>query len=66
MFRFFGSAKLTLNKFFWYNLFLRAILAPQLGTVAEWLGKALQKLLQQFESVRYLKSLSCRRGFFVL
>ena len=25
------------------------------GRVAEWLGKALQKLLQQFESVRYLK-----------
>jgi hypothetical protein len=30
------------------------IFAAQLGTVAEWLGKALQKLLQQFESVRYL------------
>lgn len=24
------------------------------GTVAEWLGRALQKLLQQFESARYL------------
>jgi hypothetical protein len=26
------------------------------GTVAEGLGSALQKLLQQFESVRYLKT----------
>ena len=25
-----------------------------MGTVAEWLGRALQKLLQQFESARYL------------
>ncbi len=66
MFSFFGSAKLTLIKFFWYNLFLRAILAPQLGTVAEWLGKALQKLLQQFESVRYLKQKPQYEAFVIL
>ena len=28
----------------------------QQGTVAEWLGRALQKLVQQFESARYLFS----------
>jgi hypothetical protein len=28
------------------------------GTMAEWLGKALQKLLQQFESVWYLRKAS--------
>ena len=33
------------------------------GTVAEGLGSALQKLLQQFESVRYLKP-AAKGGFF--
>jgi heme/copper-type cytochrome/quinol oxidase subunit 2 len=32
--------------------------------VAEWLGSALQKLLQQFESVRYLKTRCVNGGFF--
>ncbi len=36
------------------------------GIVAEWLGSALQKLLQRFESARYLskKSRSLLAGFF--
>jgi hypothetical protein len=37
------------------------------GTVAEWLGRALQKLVQQFESARYLNSRSAKSetGFFL-
>jgi hypothetical protein len=35
---------------------LRFMFAALKGTMAEWLGKALQKLLQQFESVWYLKN----------
>ncbi len=30
------------------------ICTPNNGNVAEWLGSALQKLLQRFESARYL------------
>jgi hypothetical protein len=37
------------------------------GTVAEGLGSALQKLLQQFESVRYLRTrLLKEAGFFIM
>lgn len=38
------------------------------GTMAEWLGSALQKLLQQFESVWYLASrtLLAFAGFFLM
>lgn len=32
------------------------ICTPKHGNVAEWLGSALQKLLQRFESARYLKA----------
>lgn len=32
-----------------------ALLRNQSGIVAEWLGSALQKLLQRFESARYLQ-----------
>jgi hypothetical protein len=31
------------------------VMPHQNGTVAEWLGRGLQNLLQQFESARYLK-----------
>ena len=31
-------------------------LKPGNGTVAEWLGRGLQNLVQQFESARYLRS----------
>ena len=34
--------------------------------MAEWLGSALQKLLQQFESVRYLKNPLLGGGFFYM
>ena len=34
----------------------RCNFAPQSGLVAEWLGKALQKLVQRFESARDLKN----------
>ena len=37
---------------------------PQ-GLVAEWLGRALQKLPHQFESGRDLEKTSLRRGFFI-
>src|SRR6478672_3462845 len=33
------------------------------GNVAEWLGSALQKLLQRFESARYLASCQCDSFF---
>jgi hypothetical protein len=32
------------------------LLLASTGTVAEWLGRGLQNLLQQFESARYLKA----------
>jgi hypothetical protein len=34
----------------------RCNFAPQSGLVAEWLGKALQKLVQRFESARDLNT----------
>lgn len=37
------------NKFFSHFGFIK-------GSVAEWLGRALQKLVQRFESARYLPS----------
>ena len=37
-----------------------------IGTVAEGLGSALQKLLQQFESVRYLKTRCFIAGFYMM
>jgi hypothetical protein len=40
------------------------LLLPSTGTVAEWLGRGLQNLLQQFESARYLRS-SQMGAFFV-
>jgi uncharacterized membrane protein len=36
------------------------------GTVAEWLGRGLQNLLQQFESARYLKTRYLTAGFYVM
>jgi hypothetical protein len=36
------------------------------GIVAEWLGSALQKLLQRFESARYLKIPFCGIFFYML
>ena len=43
----------------------KSYVLSDIGTVAEWLGSALQKLLQQFESARYL-NLSCSpAGFFI-
>jgi uncharacterized membrane protein len=36
------------------------------GTVAEWLGRGLQNLLQQFESARYLKTRCLTAGFYVM
>jgi hypothetical protein len=44
----FETLKLTLN--------LKLQTSNKPGTVAEGLGSALQKLLQQFESVRYLET----------
>ncbi len=48
--------------------FLVTLQNSQKGSVAEWLGKALQKLLQRFESARNLstnqKSLSSPEGIF--
>ena len=35
--------------------------AIQNGSVAEWLGRALQKLVQRFESARNLKVLSNKK-----
>src|SRR5690606_8076102 len=35
------------------------------GIVAEWLGAALQKLVQRFESARCLKGPTLRLGFFL-
>lgn len=36
------------------------------GNVAEWLGSALQKLLQRFESARYLKGCRIRQLFYLI
>ena len=40
--------------------------AVQNGPVAEWLGSALQKLLQRFESARDLKGCQHWRPFFIV
>lgn len=37
---------------------------PKKGLVAEWLGSALQKLLQRFESARDLTFFPASAGFF--
>lgn len=55
--------KEPIKKFVYAPFF--AFLCLPFGTVAERLGKALQKLLQQFESARYLKSLTIMWGFFI-
>ena len=39
---------------------------PKKGLVAEWLGSALQKLLQRFESARDLTFFPASAGFFLL
>lgn len=42
------------------------VLKDQQGTVAEWLGRGLQNLVQRFESARYLsKAVSLKTAFFV-
>lgn len=38
---------------------------PKKGLVAEWLGSALQKLLQRFESARDLTFFPASAGFFL-
>ena len=38
---------------------------PPIGIVAEWLGTALQKLVQRFESARCLKDPALKLGLFV-
>ena len=46
----------------WIALFSQ----PTNGFVAEWLGRGLQNLLQQFESARNLKSPALKRGILVM
>ncbi len=46
-----------------FSLFLHSTREKK-GPVAEWLGKALQKLLQRFESARDLKKKSPFGDFF--